>query len=93
MEQGPEIGIASQHDMTAPPSISSIGSSHGCKLIPHKMLASGAAMAAPAKNANLVYEIAFLQWLIFTNRCKYTLTTIKPLKHEIYLDIAFPSVA
>jgi hypothetical protein len=41
------------------------------------MAASRAAMTAATENANLVDKIIFLQWLIFTNSCKYTLTIIK----------------
>jgi hypothetical protein len=63
--------------------ITAIGATHGRKFIAHKMLASGAAMAAPAKNANLVNKIAFLQYAIFAMRCKYTLTIFKTELYEI----------
>ena len=52
--------------MSATATITAIGAAHGCEFIAHKMLTTGATMAAPAKNANLVYEITFLQYLIFT---------------------------
>ena len=60
VQKCPEIAVSFQYDMSAPTAIATIGSAHGGMFIPHKMPASRTAMAAAAKNANLVYEITFL---------------------------------
>jgi hypothetical protein len=53
------------------------------------MFASCTTMATAAKNANLIYKIALLQFLIFTVRCKYTLTIINLSLNEIFNPIPF----
>jgi hypothetical protein len=47
------------------------------------MFAACAAVAAAAKNADLINKIIFLQYLIFAVSCKYTLSIFKPLLNEI----------
>jgi hypothetical protein len=41
--------------------VSTIGSTHGRKLIAHKMLVARTTMTAATKNSDLVYKIAFFQ--------------------------------
>ena len=53
--------------MSPASSVASIGAAEGRKLIAHKVFDAGATMAAPTKDANLVYEIAFFQRSIFGN--------------------------
>lgn len=43
--------------MAAPPTISAIGSAFGRKFIAHEMPAAGTAMATPAKNPDIIYEV------------------------------------
>ena len=54
--------------------VTSIGSTQGSKLVPHKMLAAGASMPASAENPDLVNKIAFFQLLVFAAKCKYTVS-------------------
>ena len=60
--------------MRSSSTVAAIGSTHSCQFITHKMFASGAAMAASAKNTYLVNEIAFFQLLFFAAKCKYTVS-------------------
>ena len=59
--------------MGAAAAITAIGAAHRREFISHKMFTACATMAAAAKNPYLVNKIAFLQNLIFTMSCKYTL--------------------
>ena len=51
--------------MTSAPTVTAIGSSQGSELITHEMLYTSSAMTASAKYPDLIYEITFLQLLIF----------------------------
>ena len=48
---------ALQDNMSAPPPVPAIGSSHGGVLGLHKMFATGSAMPAPAKDPYLIDKI------------------------------------
>src|SRR5258705_4724079 len=53
--------------MCAAATIPTVRSAHRGKFIPHKMFTPRSAMAATAKNADMVDKITFLQNCIFTN--------------------------
>ena len=71
VKERPKVAVSFQDDMAASASIATIGSAHGCELVAHEMLAAGSTMAAAAKNAYLVYKIAFLQSPYFYKRQIY----------------------
>ena len=54
--------------MSATATITAIGATHRREFITPEVFITGAAMAAPAKNAYLVNKIAFLQNYVFTLR-------------------------
>lgn len=92
MKQGPEIFIAFQDDMPTSTSITSIGSSHGGKLIPHKMPAARSTMTTAAKDSYLVNKIAFFQYFIFALPCKY-IRSVKPFTMKpVILLMAFSAM-
>jgi hypothetical protein len=53
--------------------IASVGPAKRREFVSHEMLASCASMTATAKNADLVYKIAFLQIGFNYDRYKYSL--------------------
>ena len=75
--------------MCATATITAIGATHRREFITHKMFATGAAMAAPAKNAYLIYKIVFLQCLVFCSFVQIYLVIDVNSYYEIY--IAFSS--
>jgi hypothetical protein len=52
--------------MTSAAAIAAVGSAESRKLVTHEMFTARSAVAAPAKDAYLIYEIAFFQNVILT---------------------------
>ena len=93
MEQGPEIFVAFQNDMPPSAAVTSIGSTHGGKLIPHEMPAARPTMTTAAKDPYLVNKIAFFQYFMFALPCKYIRSakpfTMKPVILLLALSAMF----
>ena len=65
VKQGPGVFVAPQDDMRAAAAITPVGAGQRIVFGAHKMFDTGAAMAAPAKNPDLIYKIAFFHWMKF----------------------------
>jgi hypothetical protein len=57
VQEGPEIAVASQNDVTAPAPVAPIGACHWVEFGAHEMSASCASMSAAAEDADLIDEI------------------------------------
>ena len=57
VQEGPEIAVASQDDVTAPASVATIWTCHRIELGAHEMSAACATVSAAAEDADLIDEI------------------------------------
>ena len=71
MQQGPQLLIATQDDMSAPASISSVGACQSIIFGMHKMPDTRPTMTAFAKYPDLIYKVRFFQIVVFSaTNCK-----------------------
>ena len=71
VDEGPQLRIHPQDDVTAPAAVAAVGAALGHILGPVQMGTAGASVPAGAKDADVVYEVGFCHGF-YRFACKFT---------------------